>query len=98
MSGSRVNAPFREQARQAVSNMLAVLVGAGGSPRNLVKVTAYIVGIENWSVFNLVYGELLGEVRPARSIVPVGELHFGYLVELEAIASGIRPTPQTPGP
>lgn len=75
------------QARQALANMLAILEAAGGSPADLVRVTAYIVGVENWPKFNGVYGEMLGDARPARTVVPVPELHYGYLVEVDAIAT-----------
>ena len=77
---------FEAQARQAIQNMLEVLRAAGSSPQQLVKVTAYIVGIANWPRFNAVYASMLPDACPARSVVPVPELHFGYLVEIDAIA------------
>jgi reactive intermediate/imine deaminase len=77
---------FEAQARQAIQNMLEVLHAAGSSPRQLLKVTAYIVGIANWPRFNAVYASMLPDARPARSVVPVPELHYGYLVEIDAIA------------
>ncbi len=77
---------FETQARQALDNMLAVLEAAGGVPSDLVRVTAYIVGVSNWPGFNQVYAARLGEARPARTVVPVPELHYGYLVEIDAIA------------
>lgn len=78
--------PFAAQARQAIGNMLAILDAAGGTPAQLVRVTAYIVGIGNWPMFNQVYAELLGEAKPARTVVPVAELHHGVLVEVDAVA------------
>jgi len=77
---------FEGQARQAIQNMLEIVRAAGSSPQQLVKVTAYIVGIANWARFNAVYASMLQEARPARSVVPVPELHYGYLVEIDAIA------------
>ena len=44
-------------------------------------------GIANWPAFNTLYAELLGAARPARAVVPVPELHHGYLIEIEAIAA-----------
>jgi len=75
------------QARQAIANMLAILAAAGGKPDDLVRVTAYIVGVANWPRFNAVYAAMLPDARPARTVVPVPELHFGYLVEVDAIAT-----------
>jgi len=77
---------FEAQARQAIENMLAVLAAAGSAPEHLVKVTAYIVGVANWPRFNAVYASMLPDARPARSVVPVPELHYGYLVEIDATA------------
>lgn len=77
---------FATQARQAIANMLAILEAAGGQPQHLCRVTAYIVGVDNWPEFNRIYGEMLGDARPARTVVPVPELHYGFLVEVDAIA------------
>ncbi|QFI69119.1 RidA family protein [Sinorhizobium alkalisoli] len=77
---------FETQAVQALDNLLAILEAAGGTSADLVRVTAYIVGVANWPRFNQVYGARLGDSRPARTVVPVPELHYGYLVEVDAIA------------
>lgn len=79
--------PFEDQVRQAVKNLLAVLGSAGLGPENILKVTAYIVGAANWPAFNAVYAEIMGAARPARTVVPVPELHYGYQVEIDAIAA-----------
>jgi len=78
---------FEAQARQAIQNMLEIVRAAGSSPQQLVKVTAYIVGIANWPRLNAVYASMLPDSCPARSVVPVPELHHGYLVEIDAIAA-----------
>lgn len=77
---------FEAQAAQAIDNMLAILTAAGGTPDRLARVTAYIVGVENWPRFNAVYAARMGDARPARTVVPVPELHYGYLVEIDAVA------------
>jgi len=79
--------PFDEQVRQALGNMLAALHAAGAEPRDILKVTAYIVGVDLWPRFNAIYAEVMGEARPARTVVPVAELHYGYLIEIDAIAA-----------
>lgn len=80
------NDAFETQAEQAIGNMLAILKAAGGTPADIVRVNAYIVGVSHWPNFNQVYERALGGSRPARSVVPVHELHYGYLVEIDAIA------------
>jgi 2-iminobutanoate/2-iminopropanoate deaminase len=77
---------FEVQVKQALKNVLRILADAGGRPEQLVRVTAYIVGIDNWPRFDQVYRDLLPGVRPARTVVPVAELHYGFKVEIDAIA------------
>lgn len=84
---ARPDLSFEEQARLALGNMLAIVKAAGGGPDRVLKVTAFIVGVDNWPAFNRVYAELFGDSRPARSVVPLGSLHHGCLVEVEAIAA-----------
>lgn len=79
--------PFDEQVRAAMNNVLRVLAAAGLGPEDVVKTTAYVVGVENWPRFNAIYGEMMGDARPARVVVPVPELHYGYLIEIEALAA-----------
>jgi reactive intermediate/imine deaminase len=83
--------PFEEQARQALANMLAAVRAAGAKPEDILKVTVYIAGVELWPRFNAVYAEMMGEARPARTVVPVPELHYGYLVEIDAVAACSEP-------
>ena len=81
-----LEASFAEQAQLALANLLAILKAAGGSPQDLVKVTVYVAGVQHWPQFDRIYAAALGEHRPARAVVPVPELHHGYLVEIEALA------------
>lgn len=78
---------FETQVRQALANMVAAVAAAGAGPADIVKVTAYIVGVENWPRFNAIYAQVMGDARPVRTVVPVPELHYGYLVEVDAVAA-----------
>ena len=82
---------FEDQARLALRNFLGVVEAGGGSAAGVLKVTAYIVGIENWPAFNTVFAEVFGDARPARAVVPVPELHYGYLVEIDGFAAAASP-------
>lgn len=83
--------PFEDQVRQALANLRAALVAAGADLDSVVKLTAYIVDVAHWPRFNAVYASVMGAARPARTVVPVPELHYGYLVEVDAVA--VRRTP-----
>lgn len=76
----------RAHARQALKNLDTVLEAAGLSRSQVVQCRIYVVGIENWDAVNEVYAEFFGRHKPARVVVPVTELHFGCLVEIEAVA------------
>jgi reactive intermediate/imine deaminase len=84
--GHSVGEPFEIQAAIALDNILAILAAAGACANDLVKVTVYIVGIDNWPAFDQLYARCLGQHRPARAVVPVPVLHHGYLIEIDAIA------------
>lgn len=86
-SGQRLNeASFEEQARQTLSNVTSALEAAGSSVAQLVQVRVYVTDIEHWPAFNQLYQEWAGPSRPARAVVPVPELHYGFLIEVEAVA------------
>ena len=82
-----IDASFEEQAKTALDSLFAILRAANSDPQRLLKVMAYIVGVENWPKFNAIYAAALGDTRPARSVVPVKELHYGCLIEIDAIAA-----------
>jgi 2-iminobutanoate/2-iminopropanoate deaminase len=78
--------PFEEQAEQTFSNLRAVLEAAGASLRDCIEVTVYLVDVEHWKAFNEIYARHFGDWKPARAVVPVNALHYGYLVEIAARA------------
>ncbi|NBF05056.1 RidA family protein [Pseudomonas sp. Fl5BN2] len=84
-----IGASFAEQARLALNNLLAIVQASGGTPESLLKVTVYVAGVKHWPEFDQVYAQALGAHRPARVVVPVPELHHGYLVEIEALAQSV---------
>ncbi len=77
---------FADQADLALRNALAIVRAAGKAPEQVVKATLYVAGIGNWGEANAAFARAFGDHRPARSIVPVPELHFGVLIEVELIA------------
>lgn len=79
-------APFEAQAVQVLANVQAALEGAGSALDKLVQVRVYLTDIAHWPAFDSVYARWLGAHRPARAVVPVPELHFGLLVEVEVVA------------
>jgi reactive intermediate/imine deaminase len=82
-----VDAPFETQVRQMLANLDAVLVAAGTDRARLVQVRVYVTDMEtHWPAFDALYRAWIGDVRPARAVVPVPTLHNGLAVEIEATA------------
>ena len=78
---------IEEQASQALSNINAVLSAAGCSKNDVIQMRIYLVGINHWDQVNEIYSRFFNDHKPARCIVPVPELHFGSLIEIEAISA-----------
>jgi 2-iminobutanoate/2-iminopropanoate deaminase len=80
------DAPFDQQARQVLENIEAALKDAGSALNLLVQVRAYVTSIEDWPAFNAIYAKWIRPSRPARAVVPVPPLHYGFKIEVEAVA------------
>jgi 2-iminobutanoate/2-iminopropanoate deaminase len=78
---------FERQARQVLANVRAAVVGAGSDLSRVLKCTVYVTDIGDWPEFNRLYAEMFGEHQPARAVVPVSPLHYGYRLEMDAIAA-----------
>lgn len=78
---------FKAQVSSALERCSLVLESAGLSLKDVVQTTAYIVDVGNWASFDEVYAGVFGEHKPARVVVPVSELHYGYKVEIQMTAS-----------
>lgn len=78
---------FESQAEQVLSNVLAILEASGSGADHILKATVYITDVAHWPAFNAIYARRLGAHRPARTVVPVAQLHYGYLVEMDVIAA-----------
>lgn len=74
------------QTEQALRNVEAVLLAAGSDLQHVLKMTIFLSGLEHWPAVNETYKRILGEHRPARAIIPVGEFGKGLKLEIDAIA------------
>jgi 2-iminobutanoate/2-iminopropanoate deaminase len=79
--------PIEEQTELALRNVEAVLEAAGSDLRHVLQFTIYVSDMELWGAVNGTYARVMGDHRPARAIVPVGDLHFGTKIEIQAIAA-----------
>lgn len=77
---------IREQTRQSLSNLRALLQSAGGDMANVVKTTVFLKDMNDFAAMNEVYAQFFEKEYPARSAVEVARLPKDALVEIEAIA------------
>lgn len=86
-TGEKILGPIEEQTAQALKNLAAILKAAKSNLNRVIKTTVYVSDISLWDRVNAVYKEFFGKHRPARAVVPTRELHFGFQIEIEAIAA-----------
>ncbi len=86
-SASREVGSIEEQTRQVLANVGAILEAAGSGLDRVLQMTVYVTDMALWGRFNTVYVEVMGAHKPARAVVPVNPLHYGYNVEVQAIAA-----------
>ncbi|MCG2591520.1 RidA family protein [Ramlibacter sp. XY19] len=79
-------ASFADQTRQVLANVANILQASGSGIDRLVQVRVYVDSSDNWPEFNAIYSQWAGASRPSRAVVPVGALHYGLKVEVEAVA------------
>jgi 2-iminobutanoate/2-iminopropanoate deaminase len=86
--GKLVGEDAGEQARQVFRNLELVLRAAGCGFGDVVKVTHYLLNVDDRPAINPVRQEFFGEARPASTLVEVSALAVpGALLEIEAIAA-----------
>ena len=85
-TGSFVEGDIKEQTRQSLLNVKAILEEAGMTLGNVVKTMVFMADMNDFADMNAVYAEFFTEPYPARSAVAVKTLPKGALVEIEVVA------------
>jgi 2-iminobutanoate/2-iminopropanoate deaminase len=85
-TGEMVEGGFEAQARQVLANLGQVLARGGCTFHDVVKATVYVLDLADFPKLNELYGEAMGEHRPARSTVQVAALPKGARVEIDLVA------------
>lgn len=79
------------QAEQTLRNVGNILVAAGSDLSHVLSLTIYVSDIADWGRVNAVYSRVMGEHKPARAVVPVGLLHYGFGIEISCVAAVAGP-------
>lgn len=85
-TGRVIDGGIEAQTERALRNVELVLTAAGSSLDRVIQMTIYISDGDLWGPVNAVYAAVMGSHRPARAIVPVSPLHYGALIEIQAVA------------
>ena len=82
-----VEGGIEAQMSQVMANIRAILEASGSGLDNILKATIYIPDSSYWPEINRVYAACMSDHKPARAVIPCGDLHYGVLVEMEVIAA-----------
>ena len=83
----KINAAEAERVRFIFEQIGALLVEAGGTLKNIVKITTFVTDMGEYEKFAKVRAEAFQAPYPASTAIEVGALvKPGLLIEIEAIA------------
>lgn len=77
---------IKDQTRQSLENVLAIVESAGLIKENIVRCTVFMTNLSDFPLMNEVYSQFFGEHKPARAAVEVRRLPKDVMVEIDAIA------------
>jgi 2-iminobutanoate/2-iminopropanoate deaminase len=95
-AGKVVQGTIQEEARQALSNLKAIIEAAGFSLQGVLKTTCFLADMEDFAGFNQVYAEFFTESQPARTTVQAARLPSDIKVEIEAIVGSDAEVAESP--
>ena len=85
-TGKLAEGGIRAETRQACENLKAILEAGGSSLEKVVKVTIYMVDLNELLAMNEVFSSYFPKDPPARTTFQAAGLVAGARVEIEAIA------------
>lgn len=85
-ANGEIPAGIKEQTKQVLENVSAILKSSGSSIENVIKTTVFIKNMNEFADMNAVYETYFTKPFPARSTVEVARLPKDVLVEIEVIA------------
>lgn len=86
-TGSAAGDEVEAQTHQVMKNIGGILGDVDLEYGDIVKTTIFLTDIADFPLVNAVYGEYVGDARPARSTIEAGALPGGFLVEIECVAA-----------
>jgi 2-iminobutanoate/2-iminopropanoate deaminase len=87
VTGTKLTGEIEAQTHQVLKNLESILQASGSDLSHLLKVNLYVSDMSLWDRVNTVYAEFMGDNKPARAVIPTRELHYGFKIEVEAVAA-----------
>lgn len=84
--GKIVDGGIKEQTRQVLENLGAVLKAADLGFEHVVKCTVYLSNLADYADMNSVYTEYFSAPYPARTTLGAGSLELDALIVIEMVA------------
>ena len=86
-TGALISGGVKEQTRQVITYIKAILEDSGSSLERIVKATVFLKDMNTFADMNSVYSEFFKpENAPARSTIEVARLPKDVMVEIEVVA------------
>lgn len=85
-TGQLVGTDVKQQTRQILENVQAVLEAAGSALSQVVKCTVFLADMNDFGPMNEEYGSFFKDLPPARTTVQVAKLPRNALIEIEVVA------------
>ncbi len=85
-TGNKCVGSIEEQTELVLNNISEILIASDSSKDKVLKTTVYVSDIKLWDRVNKIYADFFGEHKPVRVVVPTRDLHYGFKIEIDAIA------------
>lgn len=86
-TGELLKEDIRNETRQVMKNIGAILEANNMSFDDLVKCTVFLIDIRDYQAVNEIYGSFFKDKFPAREAIEIGNLPLGASIEISAVAS-----------
>ena len=73
-TGNIIQGGIKEQGRQTLENLKAVIEAGGSDLYKVIKVNLFLANMDDFAAMNEIYAEYFGESKPARSALEVSKL------------------------
>ncbi len=78
---------IEDQTVRCLYNIEQVLLASQSDLNHILKINIYVHDISLWPRINGVYSKIMGDHKPARTVVPCLLLHYGSEIEIDCIAA-----------